>query len=81
MRKSYLGLPLVVLLAGPVFGNQCPMDMQAIDAALATNPQLSAEDLAKVKELRAKGEELHNSGNHSESVATLGEAKKILGIQ
>ena len=43
--------------------------------------QLSDEEKAKVTELRAKGEELHEAGNHAESVATLAEAKKILGIE
>ncbi len=30
--------------------------------------------------LRADGEKLHNDGKHSESMATLGKAKKMLGI-
>jgi hypothetical protein len=37
--------------------------------------------MAKVKELRAKGEELHSAGDHQESIETLAEAKEILGIE
>jgi len=33
-----------------------------------------------VKKLRAEGEKLHKAGKHSESMATLGKAKKILKI-
>jgi hypothetical protein len=32
-------------------------------------------------ELRNEGESLHNSGSHGDSVATLAEAKAILGIE
>jgi hypothetical protein len=56
------------------------MDMSKIDAAMQT-AQLSDADKTKVTELRAKGEELHNSGNHAESVETLGQAKGILEIE
>ena len=53
--------------------------MAAIDAALP-NASLSDADMAKVKELRAKGEQLHQAGDHAGSEAALGEAKKMLGI-
>jgi hypothetical protein len=56
------------------------MDMQQIDAALAANPKLSAEQLAEVKKLRAEGEAQHNAGDHAKSVDTLAKAKAILGI-
>ncbi len=67
------------LVAAPAFAFQCPADMSAIDAALAT-ASLSAEDLAKVQELRAQGEALHASGDHQASVDALAEAKAILGL-
>jgi len=54
--------------------------MKKIDAALPT-AKLSAADMGKVKSLRAKGEEQHKSGQHSESMNTLAEAKKMVGIQ
>ncbi len=61
--------------------NHCPLDMQAIDEALAKKPQLSAAQMADVKKYRAEGEALHKAGKHQESVDTLGKAKQILGIQ
>ena len=53
--------------------------MADIDAALAT-ASLSEEDMAKVMELRATGEEEHAAGNHQASVDALAEAKALLGI-
>ena len=67
------------LFVAPAWAFQCPADMAAIDAAIAS-ASLSAEDLAKVQELRARGEEEHAAGNHDASVATLAEAKTMLGI-
>jgi hypothetical protein len=61
--------------------NHCPLDMQAIDDALAKKPQLSAAQLADVKKYRSEGEALHKAGKHQQSVETLGKAKQILGIQ
>ncbi len=80
MNKMLLSIAVVACLAGPAFASQCPTDMTKIDAAMQT-AQLSDADKAKVMELRTRGEELHGSGNHAESVKTLGEAKTILGIQ
>jgi hypothetical protein len=55
--------------------------MAKIDKALAANPKLSRADLTKVRQLRAKGEEEHKAGKHQESLDTLAQAEKILGIQ
>lgn len=62
------------------FATNCPIQMKAIDAKLATNPTLSAADMTKVKELRADGEKFHKEGKHPDSEKALGEAKKLLGI-
>ncbi|UCH16755.1 MAG: hypothetical protein JSW36_13725 [Burkholderiales bacterium] len=79
MKKLLLPLALAAL-AGTAFASQCPGDMKAIDAKLATNPTLSADAMAKVKQLRADGEADHKAGKHADSVKKLGEAKKLLGI-
>jgi len=73
----------VALAAASVtaFANHCPMDMKAIDAALAKKPSLTTQQLADVKKYRAEGEALHKAGKHQESVDTLAKAMKILGIQ
>ncbi|KIC15079.1 MULTISPECIES: hypothetical protein [unclassified Leisingera] len=70
----------ITLLASPLLAGQCPADIAAIDAALAAGTELSEEDLATVQELRDEGQALHDSGDHANSVATLAEAKAMLGI-
>ena len=70
----------MALASDTAFAFHCPADMKKIDEALAKNPQLSAEQMAEVKKLRAEGEALHNAGKHQESVDTLAKAMKILGV-
>ena len=76
--------PLVLLaglaLAGAAMAHNCPNEMKAIDAKLATKPALSKGDAAKVTKLRASGEAHHKAGKHDESMKDLAEAKKLLGI-
>jgi hypothetical protein len=79
MKKLLLALALACV-AGLATAHNCPNEMKAIDAKLATNPQLSEADAAKVKQLRADGEAAHKAGKHDDSMKALGEAKKILGI-
>jgi hypothetical protein len=54
--------------------------MKKIDNALPT-AKLTPQNMTKVKELRAKGEDQHKAGQHTESMNTLAEAKKIIGVQ
>ena len=79
MKKFVLPLA-IALAAGGALAHNCPNEMKAIDAKLATNPKLSDADAAKVKQLRAEGEALHRAGKHDDSLKSLEEAKKILGI-
>lgn len=78
-RKLLFGM-LLAAISSVAMANHCPMDMKEIDAALATQPELTADQLAEVKKYRAEGEALHKAGKHQESVDTLGKAKTILGI-
>ena len=81
MRSLRHLLSLALLCTtGLAFAHNCPNEMKDIDAKLATNPQLSAADAAKVKDLRAKGEAAHKAGDHDASMKSLGEAKAILKI-
>ena len=81
MKKTRILLAAAALaLSTSALANHCPLDMKAIDEALAKNPQLSAEQMAEVKKYRAEGEAFHKSGKHKDSVDTLAKAKKILGI-
>ena len=59
--------------------HNCPNEWKAIDAALP-KAKLDEKQMAEVKKLRAEGEQLHKEGKHSESMGTLGRAKKMLGI-
>lgn len=72
----------VVLFAASslAFANNCPNEMKAIDAKLKSSPNLSADDMKKVQTLRAEGEKLHKEGKHDQSMKSLLEAKKMLGI-
>jgi hypothetical protein len=71
---------VAALTTSSAFAGSCPMQMKAIDAALSSNTSMSEADREYVKELRAMGEEMHKSGDHSESVELLNEAKELLGI-
>ena len=81
MKLAHLITALALTVSSSAFAMHCPLDMKKIDAALAQGPSLSANELARVKTLRAEGEALHNSGKHGESVNKLGEAMRILGIE
>jgi hypothetical protein len=77
--KNLMVVVASMLSTSLALAHGCPGEMKKIDAALPT-AKLSQADGSKVKDLRAKGEDLHKSGKHSESMAALGEAKKMLGI-
>lgn len=70
---------MLSLAAGSALAHGCPGEMKAIDAKMPS-ASLAESQMSKVKELRAKGEQLHKDGKHSESMAALGEAKKLLGL-
>jgi len=70
----------MALAAGAALAHNCPNEMKAIDAKLATSPKLSDAELAKVKTLRSQGETAHKAGDHDASMKALVEAKKLLGI-
>jgi hypothetical protein len=78
--KATLIAAALSLAAGAAFAHNCPNEMKAIDAKLATSPKLSDADAAKVKKLRADGEAAHKAGKHDDSMKALAEAKKTLGI-
>jgi hypothetical protein len=79
--KPLLLMGALSLFALPAFAFHCPMDMKKIDAALASNPPLRQDQLAKVHKLRAEGEAYHRAGDHTHSVEALGQAMQILQIQ
>lgn len=81
MKGTTLGLAAAIIFAsGSALASHCPQDMKAIDAALAKNPELSAEKMAEVKKLRADGEAAHKAGKHKESTDQLEKAMDMLGV-
>lgn len=82
MRKlfSLLTFTALATAGGTALAHNCPVEMKAIDAKLATKPTLSKDNADKVAKLRAQGEADHKAGKHSESMKALGDAKKLLGI-
>jgi len=78
--KKFLTLISLAAACTLAFAHNCPNEMKAIDAKLATSPKLADADMAKVKQLRADGEVAHKAGKHDDSMKMLGEAKKLLGI-
>jgi len=70
---------VLALASSLALANNCPNEWKAIDAALPKT-KLDDKQMAEVKKLRAEGEKLHKDGKHSESMAALGKAKKILKI-
>lgn len=81
MKKTMLAIALSLAFATPAFALHCPADMAKIDAKLAENPSLTAEQLAEVQRLRKEGEDYHAAGQHQEAVDSLAQAMQILGIQ
>ncbi|MDP2621091.1 MAG: hypothetical protein Q8P46_13125 [Hyphomicrobiales bacterium] len=79
IRKTLFAAAALALLAGPVYADNYSDDIAKVDVALQS-AQLSDADKAKVMELRTASEEQHNAGNDEAAVATLEQAKQILGI-
>ena len=56
------------------------MTMRSLLQSAAFVLLATAASAAKVKQLRADGEAQHKAGKHDDSMKSLAEAKKILGI-
>ena len=78
--KKFLLATSLALTCGLALAHNCPNEMKAIDAKLASGAKLADADMAKVKSLRVDGEAAHKAGKHDDSMKALGEAKKLLGI-
>lgn len=84
MKLNAFLLAFAVAFAPAAWAGNCPVLMVEIDEILASKPDLDEETIVdeelnkSVKQLRQEGEQLHNSGKHSESVETLERALKLL---
>jgi hypothetical protein len=79
MKKIILAAVMAFGLSAPAFANSCPTILAKIDEAMKT-ATLDDATKAKVMELYTKGKAEHDGGKHDESVATLNEAVKLLGM-
>lgn len=79
--KKFAVFAALAFASSAAFAFHCPADMKKIDAALAKNPGLSAQQMTEVKKYRAEGEALHKAGKHQASVDTLAKAMAILGVK
>ena len=77
MRRTAI-LLAALLLSTPLHAMHCPQEMARIDQLLKTEPPADPEVLAEVLRLRAEGEELHETGNHEESLKVLEQALNLL---
>lgn len=78
--RTILVASLFALTSTSAFAFSCPKNIKAIDAALP-KATLSDAQKADVKKYRDEGESLHKAGKHSDSLAALAKAEKILGIK
>jgi hypothetical protein len=79
--KKFAVFAALAFASSAALAFHCPADMKKIDAALAKNPSLSAQQMSEVKKYRAEGEALHKAGKHQASVDTLAKAMAILGVK
>ena len=79
IKRTLAAAADLVLAANPALAGHCPKDVKAIDAALESST-LSQAKASEVKALRDKGNQLHKSGTHGDSLQVLHKAMAILGI-
>lgn len=80
MKSSLALATALVFASGAALAFHCPVDMKAIDEALAKNPKLTPAQMTEVKKQRADGEAFHKAGKHPEALDSLGKAMATLGI-
>lgn len=78
--STILVASVFALTSGVAYASSCPKHIKSIDAALP-KATLSDAQKADVKKYRDEGESLHKAGKHSDSLAALAKAEKILGIK
>ena len=81
MKSILVAAAVVVAMTSPALAKHCPRDVKIIDQSLPKATGLSKLQITEVKALRDKGDALHKSGNHGESIKVLHQAIKILGVE
>lgn len=77
VKRFLLGAVLASVIALPAWANHCPLDIKAIDHAMA-KMSLPAATMTQVKALRDQGEALHKAGKHKESTDVLSKAMRMI---
>ncbi len=75
--RSLIVAAVLVAFSAPAYAFYCPKTVKALDAALP-KASLSADQSAKVTQLRDQGMAHHNAGDHVAAVKSLGEAARII---
>ena len=81
MKRTLIAAAMLVAMTGPALAGHCPKDVAAIDEALAAGTTLTSAQLAQVTEWRDQGAQLHQSGQHGDSVNLLHQAMEMLGLE
>ena len=81
MRTFAIVTAFVGMLATPALANQYPQQMAALDQHLQQHgSMLKPDQLAKVKQLRAKAEADHKAGRHDQSLQDIRHAYQAMGM-
>lgn len=79
MKSLLAAGTILIALAAPAFANDCPNQIKMTEDMLKTS---TLDDAAKKKiaDHIAQAQSQHDSGQHEESLATLADAKQLLGM-
>lgn len=81
MRSFVIVSAMLVGLAAPAWGNQCPQQIAALDEMLKQHASMmTPQQQAQVRELRAKADEAHKAGRHQEALQAVQQANKAMGM-
>lgn len=78
--KSIIAATIVLVgLAGPALANDCPNQLKIVEDMLIKS---TLDDAAKkkIEDHIAQAKTEHEAGKHDESLATLKDASKLLGV-
>jgi hypothetical protein len=74
-------LGALLLTSGPLAAaGECDADLKVVDDAL-TKKELADDERAQLEDMRSQAQALCDSGNSTEGLELLSEAKGILGIE
>lgn len=83
-RHLFLALALVLTMPSAAWASpcdECPAQMAQVDELLASNPNVSDEDLAEAKALRASAESALNAGDGDKAKEDLAKAIALLDAE